>query len=181
MCLVVIGRHVDRLKFFDVMFGDKPALKPEELVYQRLLAGDPVEAAEQAQQFLKDKPLLSYYQDILIEGLILAQADAEKGLLNDERTLRIRDTVAEIVDDLDAWKDKSEAATDGDSANSMPVPIDERKAQVPEDWQKTKRVLCILDLVNLTNPLHSSLLSWSKNRALALASKAVTLCRYRVS
>ncbi len=149
MCLVVIGRHVDRLKFFDVMFGDKPALKPEELVYQRLLAGDPVEAAEQAQQFLKDKPLLSYYQDILVEGLILAQADVEKGLLNDERTLRIRDTVAEIVDDLDAWEDTSEFATDGGSANSVPLPIDERNSQVPEDWQKTKRVLCIPGLGQL--------------------------------
>jgi len=149
MCLVVIGRHVDRLKFFDVMFGDKPALKPEELVYQRLLAGDPVEAAEQAQQFLKDKPLLSYYQDILVEGLILAQADAEKGLLNDERTLRIRDTVAEIVDDLDAWEDIPKAAPDGDCANSVSLPIDERNAQVPEDWQKTKRVLCIPGLGQL--------------------------------
>ena len=95
MCLVVLGRHVDRLKFLDVMFGDKPPLKPEELVYQRLLAGDPTEAAEQARQLRKDKPLLSYYQDILVEGLKLAQADADKGLLDAERTLRIRDTVAE--------------------------------------------------------------------------------------
>src|SRR5580704_15225160 len=47
ICLVVIGRHVDRLKFLDVMFGDRPALTPPELVYQRMLAGDPVEAAEQ--------------------------------------------------------------------------------------------------------------------------------------
>ena len=77
MSLVVLGRHVDRLKFLDVMFGDEPALKPEELIYQRRLAGDPVEAAEQAQEFLKEQPLLSYYQDVVIEGLKLAQADAD--------------------------------------------------------------------------------------------------------
>ena len=69
MCLVVLGRHVEQLKFLDVMFGDKPPLKPEELAYQRLLAGDPIESAEQAQQYLKDKTLLSYYQDILVEAL----------------------------------------------------------------------------------------------------------------
>ena len=51
MSLVVLGRHVDRLKFLDVMFGDQPALKPEELIYQRLLAGDPVEAANKHRSF----------------------------------------------------------------------------------------------------------------------------------
>ena len=45
ICLVVLGRHVDRLKFLDVMFGDRPPLSPPELVYQRMLAGDPMEAA----------------------------------------------------------------------------------------------------------------------------------------
>ena len=152
MCLVVLGRHVDRLKFLDVMFGDKPPLKPEELVYQRLLAGDPTEAAEQAQRFLKDRPLLSYYQDVLVEGLKLAQADAEKGLLDDERTLRIRDTVAEIVDDLEAQEDTIADAAEEPPAGSLPLPIEEKvqiEPQVPEDWRDAKRVLCIPGLGQL--------------------------------
>src|ERR1700719_3322601 len=91
VCLVVLGRHVDQLKFLDVMFGDQPALSPAELVYQRVLARDPVEAAEQAQKYLKEKPLLAYYQEVLIEGLKLAQADAERGALDHERMLHIRD------------------------------------------------------------------------------------------
>src|ERR1700681_45539 len=108
ICLVVLGRHIDRLSFLDVMFGDQPALSPSELVYQRMLARDPVEAAEQAQKFLKDKTLTAYYDEVLVQGLKLAQADAERGLLNDERMLRIRDAVAEIVDDLGAHEDKVE-------------------------------------------------------------------------
>ena len=51
ICLVVLGRHVDRLNFLEVMFGDQPPLTPAELLYQRLLARDPVEAAEQARAF----------------------------------------------------------------------------------------------------------------------------------
>ena len=58
ICLVVIGRHVERLRFLDVLLGDRPALTPTELVYQRLLVGDPIEATEQAAKFLKEKPLL---------------------------------------------------------------------------------------------------------------------------
>jgi predicted PurR-regulated permease PerM len=152
MCLVVLGRHVDRLNFLDVMFGDKPALKPEELVYQRLLAGDPTEAAEQAQQYLKDKPLLSYYQDVLVEGLKLAQADADRGLLDDERTIRIRDTVAEIVDDLEPRDDTMRPAPQEPPAGSLPLPAEEKaqsEAPVPEEWRDAKRVLCIPGLGHL--------------------------------
>ena len=28
LCLVVLGRHVERLEFFDVLLGDRPALTP---------------------------------------------------------------------------------------------------------------------------------------------------------
>ncbi len=34
ICLVVVGRHVDRLQFLDVMLGDRPPLTPPQLVYQ---------------------------------------------------------------------------------------------------------------------------------------------------
>ncbi len=39
LCLVVLGRHVDRLGFLEVLLGDRPALTPIENFYQRLLAG----------------------------------------------------------------------------------------------------------------------------------------------
>jgi len=66
MCLVVLGRHVDQLKFLDVMFGDEPPLTPAELIYQRMLARDPVEAADQARVFLREKPLTTYYDEIYL-------------------------------------------------------------------------------------------------------------------
>ena len=44
VCLVVLGRHVPQLAFFDVLLGDEPALAPEVKFYQRLLAHDPEEA-----------------------------------------------------------------------------------------------------------------------------------------
>jgi predicted PurR-regulated permease PerM len=157
ICLVVLGRHVERLSFLDVMFGDEPALSPAELVYQRMLARDPVEAAEQAEKFLKDKPLIAYYDEVLIEGLRLAQADAERGLLNGERMLCIRDAVAEIVDDLGAHEDKveplPEIGSDADSSADAGLPLAQlSKAeeqpgsstrQLPEQWRTQKPVLCI--------------------------------------
>src|SRR6266436_6734944 len=153
VCLVVLGRHVDRLKFLDVMFGDQPALSPAELVYQRVLARDPVEAAEQAQKYLKEKPLLAYYQEVLIEGLKLAQADAERGALDHERMLHIRDAVAELVDDLAGHEDKPEPATQSDAKADEQMPlaqIDKTEAslsrrvkELPERWRTKTPVLCV--------------------------------------
>jgi predicted PurR-regulated permease PerM len=88
VCLVVIGRHVERLRFLDVLLGDQPALAPEETFYQRILAGDPDEAARQAEVFLKEKSLCDYYDEVGIKGLALAQLDARRGALDHERLSR---------------------------------------------------------------------------------------------
>jgi hypothetical protein len=53
------------------MFGDDPPLKPAELVYQRMLARDPIEVAEQAQLFFQKNTLSAFYDEILLEGLHL--------------------------------------------------------------------------------------------------------------
>jgi predicted PurR-regulated permease PerM len=151
MCLVVVGRHIDRLEFLEVMFGDRPPLTPAELIYQRMLANDPVEAAEQARMFLKEKPLIEYYDEILLEGLRLAEADSERGLLNDERKRRIRDAVAEIVDDLSAHKDNLESIDRGDSKTEGESPLAHLNktegaraiAVIPERWRNGHPVLCI--------------------------------------
>jgi predicted PurR-regulated permease PerM len=155
ICLVVLGRHVERLKFLDVMFGNQPALTPAELVYQRMLARDPVEAAEQAEQFMKDRPLLSYYEEILIEGLKLAQADADNGRLEEDRLLYLRDTVAEMVDDLSTHEDKPElvsiAPAGAEDTADTPLShihlaeksLNKGARASSKKWQTGKPVLCI--------------------------------------
>jgi predicted PurR-regulated permease PerM len=114
MCLVVLGRHVERLEFLEVLLGNRPALTPSETAYQRLLAGDPIEAAEQAHVFLKEKTLMDYFDQILIPGLRLAWVDMQRGRLDQERTQRIRDTVSDLVQDLGTHKDAPKAQPAGD-------------------------------------------------------------------
>jgi len=147
-CLVVLGRHVEQLKFLQVMFGDEPPLTPAELIYQRMLARDPTEAADQARIVLKEKPLAAYYDEILLEGLRLAQADARRGLLDDDRLHRIRDVVAEIVDDLSTHEDAIEPTADPAESDSPLVQLEKAEAEVeqkglPERWRNGKPVLCI--------------------------------------
>jgi predicted PurR-regulated permease PerM len=112
MCLVVLGRHVERLKFLEVLLGDRPALSPSESAYQRMLAGDPIETTEQAQSLLKDRTLTEYYEQILMGALRLAWADSQRGRLEQPETQRIRDTVSEVVEDLESHKDSRNAPSE---------------------------------------------------------------------
>jgi predicted PurR-regulated permease PerM len=105
ICLVVLGRHVDRLKFLDVMLGDRPPLTAPQLAYQRMLAGDPIEAVEQAHEYLNDSSLENYYDAILLKGLRLAEADRQLGHLDEDRLNQVVSTVEELVAELETHRD----------------------------------------------------------------------------
>jgi hypothetical protein len=104
LCLVVLARHVERLQFIDVMLGDQPALTPQQMAYQRMLTGDPIEAIEQARSFLKEGSVQDYYDAILLGALRLAEADAMLGRLDDARLENIHQTILEIIEDLASLK-----------------------------------------------------------------------------
>jgi predicted PurR-regulated permease PerM len=149
VCLVVVGRHVDRLQFLDVLLGDQPALTPPQLLYQRMLAGDPVEAVEQARVFLKSGSLEDYDDTIMLDGLRLAASDHRLGHLDEERLDRILATVAELTSDLDAHEDvaskKVEPDGDGGGLGSLVAIEQVAKSVVPilPEWKRPRSVLCI--------------------------------------
>jgi AI-2E family transporter len=105
VCLVVLGKHIEGLRFINVLLGDEPPLLPEERFYQRLLAGDATDAADQAEEELKTQSLSAYYDAIPMKALILAQADAADGKLTDEKQQAIRDAADEIIEVLSDYRD----------------------------------------------------------------------------
>jgi predicted PurR-regulated permease PerM len=156
VCLVVLGRHVERLAFLDVMLGDRPALSPPEIFYQRMLAGDPTEAAEKAEEFLKEGSLSSYYDDIALKGLQLAQADLDREVLDPARLLKIRDTVSEFANDLSDQDDReppngqstldaeAAAALEGVRPTALLAPLAVLEAShLRLRWQTEEPVLCL--------------------------------------
>lgn len=156
VCLVVLGRHVERLEFLDVMFGDRPALSPPEIFYQRMLAGDPTEAAEKAEEFLKERSLASYYDEVALKGLHLAQVDAERGALDQDRLTKIRDAVNEFASDLSDQDDRPPAkvniTTDAEASSAVESVAENadhdnlpilRKETLPPEWQGEHPVLCV--------------------------------------
>jgi hypothetical protein len=139
VCLVVLGRHIEALEFIEVLLGDEPALEPEERFYQRLLAGDATEAADQAEKQLKKQSLSVYYDSVPMKALAMAQADAAHGKLTPDKQLAMRDTMAEIVDDLADHTDEVHEPNEGQPTC---LPVLSREELRP-DWQVDHPVLCI--------------------------------------
>ena len=46
-----------------------------QALYQRLLAGDPDEATDRAEEFLQDNDLIAFYDDVAIPALGLGEYD----------------------------------------------------------------------------------------------------------
>ena len=156
VCLVVLGRHVESLEFLDVMFGDRPALSPPEIFYQRMLAGDPTEASEKAEEFLKERSLSSYYDEVALKGLQLAQADAERGALDHARLTKIRDAVSEFANNISEQDDRPQprlsATTDVEATSAVETVAEDApyehlpvlsKADLPPEWQSEHPVVCV--------------------------------------
>ncbi len=155
LCLVVMGRHVKRLEFLDVMLGDRPALTPVESFYQRILAGDADEAEAHAQLLLKERSLSTYYDEVVLKALQLAANDSQRGVLDHEQLDRIKSAIKAVVSDLADHDDtdpppaKSDKGAIGPTDVEEDVPHNPHPADVdppgslPAAWRGPSAVLCI--------------------------------------
>jgi hypothetical protein len=156
LCLVVLGRHVERLEFLDVLLGDRPALTPAENFYQRVLAGDPDEALEHAEQLLKERSLSSYYDEVALKGLQLAANDGMRGVLASGQVERIKEAIKGLIGDLSGHPDvepppaaaKEDPAGPQIAEKSLPKeePVEAEAPpapQLPEVWRGDAPVMCI--------------------------------------
>ena len=99
VCLVVLGRHVPQLGFFDVLLGDEPALAPEVRFYQRLLAKDPEEAAELADEYLEEESIDKLYDAVVMPALGFAEQDRLRGNLDRAAVQEIAEDTINLIDD----------------------------------------------------------------------------------
>lgn len=109
VCLAVLGRYVPQLRFLDVMLGSEPVLTPEQQVYQRMLAGDPDEVVQIAEEALKSQPLAAFYDEIMLPALRLAEQDRQRRALSAERRAVVTDCAMAVIAEL---ADYEEAAAD---------------------------------------------------------------------
>jgi len=116
--LVVLGRHVEALNFFEILLGDEPALSDSEVFYHRMLSNDPLEVVEHAKAYMAEHSLSHYYDQVARPALALAHKDVARGALDDEKaetfTAAVESLFADIVlEYADLPKDGPGSGTEG--------------------------------------------------------------------
>ncbi|PZF77943.1 AI-2E family transporter [Aestuariivirga litoralis] len=106
--LLVVGRHIEALQFLEVLLGSKPVLTPDHAFYQRMLANDPVEAAEGAETYVEEKALDRYLAEVAVPGLVLAQNDKARQVLTEDREVTVVSAYSELLEEL--WPEGDAAA-----------------------------------------------------------------------
>ncbi|MGB8800536.1 MAG: AI-2E family transporter [Candidatus Acidiferrales bacterium] len=123
VCLLVVGRHVPRLRFLQILLGDEPALTPDSRFYQRLLAMDHREARQVLEKCLEGKTLEELYDSVLIPALSLAEQDRHENRLEDANQKFICQSTRELIDEF--WEPRSEeratAVDDGEAGGASRI------------------------------------------------------------
>jgi predicted PurR-regulated permease PerM len=98
--LVVLGKYVPELHFFEVLLGDEPALSTHVTFYQRLVARDLDEATDLVEEFLGDHSPEAVYEEVLLPALLLARKDRDRGELDTESYDFVLEGVRDTVEDM---------------------------------------------------------------------------------
>jgi hypothetical protein len=93
-------------------------LTPQETFYQRILANDPEEATEQAEEFGKGRLLTEFFDEVAIPALVRAQADSDRGVLSSDTRAAFKGTIGSMLENLSHDEDTSPMAERGTVAKA---------------------------------------------------------------
>lgn len=101
VCLVVLGRYVPQLAFFETLLGSEPVLSQQERLYQRLVSGNVEEAVELAEEYIQDKDASKFYLDVAVPALLLAESDLSLDVSDLTHRRNVMDSLRAVMDDID--------------------------------------------------------------------------------
>ncbi|WP_152045340.1 AI-2E family transporter [Aureimonas psammosilenae] len=153
ICLVVMGRYVKRLQVIDILLGDRPALSPPEIFYQRMLGGATREASSQARDVLKGRALSTYYDEIALEGLRLAHEDVARFAVQGDRLETLRRSTLDLVHRLEgiesplprggSLRPEAAAAVDAVGPDTTSARIVRSRSELSPQWRGQTPIVCV--------------------------------------
>lgn len=111
--LLVLGRNIESFEFLHVMLGSGSVLSGEHLFYQRLLADDPVEAAEQALPFEEKDNLSGFLTSVVVPSLMLARSDQQRNTIDKAAATRLVANLATAL--IEIWGERGKPAASGEA------------------------------------------------------------------
>jgi AI-2E family transporter len=170
VCLIVLGRHVPQLRFLHVLLGEDAELAPEAKFYERLLAMDQTEAQRIADRFLAERPLIDFYDTVLLPALGLVEQDRHRGAFDETRGNYLLMSATELVAELSEYKAEASLIASADDTAA----VTDRE---PEAAQKRSPIICIPagdQADELTAMVLAQLLEQNCHKTLLLPTASVT-------
>lgn len=121
-CLLVLGKHVRRFEFLDVLLGDTPALEPRVAFYQRLAARDQDEASDVALEAAKADGPDSALESVIVPALCLARRDLDDGDLDPADFRYVIRAAREVAEEMGELRGETVVAAEGERARVLVVP-----------------------------------------------------------
>jgi predicted PurR-regulated permease PerM len=97
VCFVVLSRHIPALAWVEIMMGDDPKVKSYMVLYQRLLAGDEIEAEACIHSELQTKTPVAVIDETILPFLALARRESTENRLTDAEEQVLHEAVARVV------------------------------------------------------------------------------------
>ena len=111
VCLVVLGRYVPQLAFFETLLGSEPVMSPPERFYQRLVSANIEEAIELADEFIAANDVPKFYETVAMPALQLAEAGLSVDLSDLSHRRNVVDSMKAVLQDIDIDQDQEISAT----------------------------------------------------------------------
>lgn len=163
VCLIVLGRHIPQLRFLHVLLGEEAELAPEAKFYERLLAMDQNEAHSIADRFLTKRPLIDFYDSVLLPALGYVEQDRHRGAFDETRGNYLLLSATELVAELSEFKSE--------------VSCPDTEPPTPESEQPQAPIICIPagdQADELTAMVLAQLLEQRCHNTLLLPTESVT-------
>jgi predicted PurR-regulated permease PerM len=97
VCLVVIGENVPALSFLSKLLGEKHQTPVHELLAQRLLSDDPIEARDIAMNFRDSATAAEFFDTLVIPVLAQTRHEQRQGHLDQNSAIRIAEELPAIA------------------------------------------------------------------------------------
>jgi len=101
VCLVVLGRYVPQLAFFETLLGSEPVMSPPERLYQRLVSGNVEEAVDLADDYIATYDVADFYHKVAMPALQLAETDLSLDVSDLSHRRNVVDSMTAVIEDID--------------------------------------------------------------------------------